>query len=59
VKLLIRLGAVTLLLVLTLPAQTLDQAEALWKARKFKEANEIFLALIAKDPTNPDYDYER
>ena len=59
-KYLPRLGAVTLLLVLTLPAQTLlaqtlDQAEALWKARRFKEANEVFLALVAKEPKNPDY----
>lgn len=50
-----RLGAVTLLLVLTLPAQTLDQAEALWKARRFKEANEVFKQLEAKYPKNPDY----
>jgi cellulose synthase operon protein C len=50
-----RLGAATLLLVLTLPAQTLDQAEALWKARRFKEANEVFRQLEAKEPKNPDY----
>jgi cellulose synthase operon protein C len=55
VKHLIRLGAVTLLLALTLPAQTLDQAETLWKARRFKEANEIFKQLEAKEPKNPDY----
>ncbi|MCX6633388.1 MAG: tetratricopeptide repeat protein, partial [Candidatus Solibacter sp.] len=54
-KYLHRLGAVTLLLALTLPAQTLDQAEALWKARRFKEANEVFKQLEAKDPKNPDY----
>ena len=36
-KYLSRLGAVTLLAVLTLPGQTLDQAEALWKARRFKD----------------------
>ena len=50
-----RLGAVTLLLALTLPAQTLDQAEALWKARRFKEANEVFKQLETKEPKNPDY----
>jgi tetratricopeptide (TPR) repeat protein len=55
VKHLLRLGAATLLLVLTLPAQTLDQAEALWKARRFKEANEVFKQLEAKEPRNPDY----
>jgi tetratricopeptide (TPR) repeat protein len=55
VKHLLRLGAATVLLVLTLPAQTLDQAEALWKARRFREANEIFKQLEAKEPRNPDY----
>jgi len=50
-----RLGAVTLLFVLALPAQTLNQAEALWKARRFKEANEVFKQLEAKEPRNPDY----
>lgn len=50
-----RMGAVTLLFVLALPAQTLNQAEALWKARRFKEANEIFKQLEAKEPRNPDY----
>jgi tetratricopeptide (TPR) repeat protein len=49
-----------LLLVLTLAAQnlsaqTLAQAEALWKARRFKEANEVFKALEIKEPKNPDY----
>ena len=54
-----RLGAVTLLLALALPAQNLGpteaQAEALWKARRFKEANEVFKQLEAKEPRNPDY----
>ena len=54
-KYLQRLGAVTLLLALNLPAQTLDQAEALWKARRFKEANEVFKQLEIKEPKNPDY----
>jgi tetratricopeptide (TPR) repeat protein len=31
------------------------QAEALWKARRFKEANEIFKQLEAKEPGNADY----
>ena len=47
--------ALTLLLALSLPAQTLDQAEALWKARRFKEANEVFKQLEAGEPRNPDY----
>ena len=42
-------------MVLALPAQTLDQAEQLWKARRFKEANEVFKALEIKEPKNPDY----
>ena len=40
---------------LALPAQTLNQAEALWKARRFKEANEVFKQLEAAEPKNPDY----
>jgi tetratricopeptide (TPR) repeat protein len=55
VKQILRLGAALLLLVPTLPSQTLDQAEALWKARRFKDANEIFKQLEAKEPKNPDY----
>jgi len=55
VKQVIRLGAVTLLLALSLPAQTLDQAEALWKARRYNEANEIFKQLVALQPKNADF----
>ena len=51
----LRLGAVTWMLACMLPAQTLGQAEALWKARRFKEANEIFKQLELKEPKNPDY----
>ena len=50
-----RLAAAMLLLSPILPAQTLDQAEALWKARRFKEANDIFKQLEVKEPKNPDY----
>ena len=55
-----RLDAGMLLLVLSLSAQilsaqTLAQAEALWKARRFKEANDVFKQLEAKEPKNPDY----
>ncbi len=46
---------VLLLIPLALCAQTLDQAEKLWQARRFKEANEVFKALEAKEPKNPDY----
>jgi tetratricopeptide (TPR) repeat protein len=37
------------------PAQTLDQAEQLWKARRYRDANEVFKALEKKEPKNPDY----
>ena len=47
--------ALMLLLALALPAQTLDQAEALWKARRFMDANEVFKQLEANAPKNPDY----
>ncbi len=53
-----RLACSTIVLFLSalaLPAQTLDQAEQLWKARRFKEANDVFKALEAKDPKNADY----
>lgn len=50
-----KLFAAVALLALVLPAQTLQQAEALWKARRWQDANEIFKALDAKYPTNPDY----
>ena len=36
-------------------AQTLDQAEAAWKARRFDEANGIFRTLVAANPNNADY----
>jgi tetratricopeptide (TPR) repeat protein len=55
VKKALRLSAVSLLLALILPAQTLDQAEALWKARRYYDANEAFKKLIALHPQNPDY----
>jgi tetratricopeptide (TPR) repeat protein len=55
VKKALRLSAVSLWLALILPAQTLDQAEALWKARRYYDANEAFKKLIALHPQNPDY----
>ncbi len=59
----LRLGAVLFLAVLAGTAQTLQQAEALWKQRKFGAdsnngqpgANEIFRDLVAKYPDNPEY----
>ncbi len=50
-----RLAATLLLLAVILPAQTLEQAESLWKARRYQEANDAFRALIARFPKNPEY----
>ena len=36
-----------------LPAQTLQQAESLWKARRYQDANDVFRALVAREPRNP------
>jgi tetratricopeptide (TPR) repeat protein len=36
-----------------LPAQTLQQAEALWKARRYQDANAVFRDLVAREPRNP------
>lgn len=46
---------IALTFALALPAQTLQQAEAFWKARRYKEANDEFRALVAKYPDNPDF----
>jgi tetratricopeptide (TPR) repeat protein len=43
------------LLAVVLPAQTLQQAEALWKARRYQDANTAFKGLVANEPNNPDY----
>ena len=51
----LRLGAVLLAAALALAAQTLQQAEALWKQRNFGDANSVFLDLVTKYPDNPDY----
>src|SRR6202049_2147665 len=51
----LRLGLVAALIAFALPAQTLEQAESLWKARRFQEANDAFRALVARSPKNPDY----
>ena len=40
------------LLASLLPAQTLPQAEALWKARRYQDANEVFRDLVAREPRN-------
>ncbi len=38
-----------------LPAQTLQQAEALWKARRYQDANTVFRDLVAREPRNPEF----
>ena len=38
-----------------LAAQTIDRAEALWRAQDFTNANETFKALVAANPKNADY----
>jgi tetratricopeptide (TPR) repeat protein len=55
VRLILRLGAGALLLTLALSAQTLQQAESLWKARQFSQANDAFRALVAQHPENLEY----
>lgn len=51
----LRLSAALLLIALAVPAQTLQQAEALWKARNFGAANIAFRDLVAANPTKADY----
>lgn len=50
-----RLILATVALVSLLPAQTLQQAEAFWKARRYQDANNEFRALTARYPNNPEY----
>ena len=54
-KYMVRLSALALSLAFVLSAQTLQQAEALWKARRYQDANEVFKVLVEKNPGNPDY----
>ena len=49
-----RLGAAAIICAFALSAQTLEHAEAAWKARQWAEANDEFLALAAKFPGNAD-----
>ena len=43
-------GALALGLAGVAAAQTLEQAQSLWKQRRYFEANEVFKALIARNP---------
>jgi tetratricopeptide (TPR) repeat protein len=45
-----RLGCAGLLFVFGAAAQTLEQAESLWKQRRYFDANEVFKALEKKNP---------
>ncbi|HUI55000.1 MAG TPA: tetratricopeptide repeat protein [Bryobacteraceae bacterium] len=51
----LRVSVYALSLAMVLSAQTLQQAEALWKQRRYGDANEVFRALVAQYPDNPDY----
>ncbi|HEY1340187.1 MAG TPA: tetratricopeptide repeat protein, partial [Bryobacteraceae bacterium] len=51
----LRLAAAGLWLASIAGAQTLQDAEALWKARRFQDANNVFRILVANHPDNLDY----
>ena len=51
----LRLVALGPFLAFAVSAQTLGQAEAFWKARRYQDANNEFRALVARYPKNPDY----
>ena len=51
----LRLVALGPFLAFTVSAQTLGQAEAFWKARRYQDANNEFRALVARYPKNPDF----
>jgi tetratricopeptide (TPR) repeat protein len=53
-RLLLILGGTGLLACL-LSAQTLGQAESLWKAHRYSDANDTFRALVAAHPRNAGY----
>jgi tetratricopeptide (TPR) repeat protein len=46
--------ALLFLLAACASAQTLQQAESLWKARQFKEAGQLFESLVKTQPKNAD-----
>jgi predicted Zn-dependent protease len=52
VRILLGLGSAALLFALALPGQTLEQAESFRKARRYNDANDVFMALEKKDPKN-------
>lgn len=48
-------GVASILLGLPLAAQTLQQAESLWRVGRYHDATEAFQQLIAQHPENPEY----
>jgi len=46
---------VALSITAALPAQTLDQAESLWKQHRYEESKAVFEALIKAHPRNAEY----
>ena len=54
-KIQIRVLAAVVAAAVWLPAQTLEQAEAFRKARRYQDANEVFRILVEKFPKNAEY----
>ena len=52
---LLSLALAALFSVTALSAQTLDQAESLWKQHRYQEANDAFRALVDAHPRNAQY----
>ncbi|MDQ2900514.1 MAG: tetratricopeptide repeat protein, partial [Acidobacteriota bacterium] len=50
-----KLLGIVFVLVAAASAQSLQRAEALWKAHNYQGANDAFRALVAANPKNPDY----
>ena len=51
----LRLCASAVIVCAALHAQSLEHAEALWKAHDYQGANSAFRALVKVNPNNPDY----
>lgn len=51
----LRLGVSAVIFASLLCGQTPERAEALWKARRHREANDAFKALVNANPKNADY----
>jgi tetratricopeptide (TPR) repeat protein len=47
--------AALVLVAIAANAQTLQQAESLWRAHNYQGANDAFRALVAANPKNPEY----